>query len=61
MIPSCLYFLFKKRMELEILKEHFSPTQVQPSEISQKTVVQKLSALKKRSKNVLDSCAAKCN
>jgi len=50
-------------MELEILKEHFSPTQVRqsPSEISQKTVVQKLSALKKRSKNVLDSCAAKCN
>lgn len=26
MIPSYLYFLLKKRMELEILKEHFSRT-----------------------------------
>ncbi len=23
MIPSCLYFLFKKRVELEFLKENF--------------------------------------
>lgn len=33
MIPSCLYFLFKKRMELEFLKECFSEKIVVTKEV----------------------------
>lgn len=52
MIPSCLYFLSKKRLEFDFLKERF---------LKKENERQKLSALKKRSENVLDRCAAKCN